>query len=114
MICSACEKFAAQSGTVPPLCGNCALLKPEQLKQVHKTRDADKKIASGTTEPGKVIAELQQENAQLKADNAALQEQLDSLTAPNKAAAAKTLAEDEKAADKYGATQVKGPGPSHK
>lgn len=106
MVCSACGEYAAQSGTVPPLCGNCVLLAPDKIKQVQKARDEKAKIHSGATDPGKLIAELQQENLQLKADNAALQEQLDQATAPARAEATKTPAVDEKTADAYGKAQV--------
>lgn len=68
MVCKACQDYAATSGGF--LCGNCALLSPEDLATATKDGAARAKVrASGRPQDQMaMLAQLQQENAQLKAN----------------------------------------------
>lgn len=67
MECTACHLYAATSNS--ELCGNCELIKDDhaKLEQVKKDAAARKAAQATPQTANELIAQLQQENAQLKA-----------------------------------------------
>lgn len=79
MVCKACQDYAAQSGS--ELCGNCVLLSPEDLAKATKDGAARAAVKGKPVDQMAMLAQLQQENAQLKA---AHQQSAQSRQAPEK------------------------------